>query len=427
MIPKRIGTVIKKASSGKRLDADEGLALFREADLLTLGELANSARKRIHPERLVTFVVDRNINYTNVCVNKCAFCAFYREAGSLLKIARFLQIETDVAWLESIGQTLRTQVETTWEEKSAVFHYRDRQTHQTTAGGLLFSFQGPGHFSLRRSSKIPMRVVFKIQRQSDTTRAVTLRLTGQVSPGETVTEEFSPRSWVWSGLVGSAPSQNMFTSLGKIEALGLESGDQVSLRRTDTSREDISLLFPLWAAIPAPDRAHKLVEMAYSARFLKPYGVPDYLPDESHALPPPLLRVTPIWNSFVGEGLLEYGYRTQAADLVQRLVEAVLISLRGGQAFHQFYNPETGLTLGERNHLHGLIPLRLFLQVAGIQNIGPGWVIVRDFNAFPFPVTVKYQGMTITCLQDHTDVAFPGGQSAQVVSPGLHRVSREGS
>ena len=74
--------VINKASHGKRLTAEEGLQLFRHADLLTLGELANGVRKRIHPERLVTFVVDRNINYTNVCVNKCAFCAFYRELDS---------------------------------------------------------------------------------------------------------------------------------------------------------------------------------------------------------------------------------------------------------------------------------------------------------------------------------------------------------
>jgi cyclic dehypoxanthinyl futalosine synthase len=79
---KRVNTLIKKASSGKRLDADEGLALFRQADLLTFGELANSVRKRLHPERLVTFVVDRNINYTNICVNRCAFCAFYRDVDS---------------------------------------------------------------------------------------------------------------------------------------------------------------------------------------------------------------------------------------------------------------------------------------------------------------------------------------------------------
>ena len=79
---KSFKTIIKKVSSGKRIDADEGLALLKEADLLTFGELANSVRKRLHPKRIVTFVVDRNINYTNICINKCAFCAFYRDADS---------------------------------------------------------------------------------------------------------------------------------------------------------------------------------------------------------------------------------------------------------------------------------------------------------------------------------------------------------
>jgi len=77
-----IDNIAKKVAVNERLDADEGLALLRQADLLTLGELAGSVRKRLHPERLVTFIVDRNINYTNICVNKCKFCAFYREADS---------------------------------------------------------------------------------------------------------------------------------------------------------------------------------------------------------------------------------------------------------------------------------------------------------------------------------------------------------
>ncbi len=77
-----IERIVAKAKIGKRIDAEEGLVLYKDADLLTLGELANTVRKRLHPERLVTFIVDRNINYTNVCVNKCKFCAFYREANS---------------------------------------------------------------------------------------------------------------------------------------------------------------------------------------------------------------------------------------------------------------------------------------------------------------------------------------------------------
>jgi cyclic dehypoxanthinyl futalosine synthase len=89
-------------AKGKRISPEEGLFLFRHADLLTLGELANSVRKKMHPKRIVTFVVDRNINYTNVCVNKCAFCAFYRDADSsdayiLSKKEIFRKIEETLA------------------------------------------------------------------------------------------------------------------------------------------------------------------------------------------------------------------------------------------------------------------------------------------------------------------------------------------
>jgi cyclic dehypoxanthinyl futalosine synthase len=82
MDQKAIKGIIKKISSGSRINAEEGFCLLTHGDLLTLGELANGVRRRLHTERLVTFVVDRNINYTNVCVNKCAFCAFYRDQDS---------------------------------------------------------------------------------------------------------------------------------------------------------------------------------------------------------------------------------------------------------------------------------------------------------------------------------------------------------
>ncbi len=94
--------IISQVEKARRIDEVDGLALYRHADLITLGELANSIRKRLHPERIVTFIVDRNINYTNICINKCKFCAFYREAGSseayiLSKENIFRKIEETIA------------------------------------------------------------------------------------------------------------------------------------------------------------------------------------------------------------------------------------------------------------------------------------------------------------------------------------------
>lgn len=70
--------VLGKALDGERLSYDDGVTLMREGDLGSLGLVAGELTRRLHPDHVVTFVVDRNINYTNVCVTDCKFCAFYR-------------------------------------------------------------------------------------------------------------------------------------------------------------------------------------------------------------------------------------------------------------------------------------------------------------------------------------------------------------
>ncbi|MET0212301.1 MAG: cyclic dehypoxanthinyl futalosine synthase [Vicinamibacterales bacterium] len=77
-----IDDITSKVSDGGRVDADEALALYLHAPTHVLGRLADEIRLRKHPNRTVTYIIDRNVNYTNVCVAECNFCAFYRPVGS---------------------------------------------------------------------------------------------------------------------------------------------------------------------------------------------------------------------------------------------------------------------------------------------------------------------------------------------------------
>jgi cyclic dehypoxanthinyl futalosine synthase len=77
-----IDRITKSVRDGERLTADAALELYRHAPTALLGQLADSVRARKHPDGIVTYIVDRNVNYTNVCVAKCNFCAFYRPVGS---------------------------------------------------------------------------------------------------------------------------------------------------------------------------------------------------------------------------------------------------------------------------------------------------------------------------------------------------------
>ncbi len=77
-----IGDIQQKVSAGERITREEALRLFAHHDLTALGAMADAVRFRLHPEPAVTYVIGRNLNYTNVCWVRCKFCAFYRPPGS---------------------------------------------------------------------------------------------------------------------------------------------------------------------------------------------------------------------------------------------------------------------------------------------------------------------------------------------------------
>jgi cyclic dehypoxanthinyl futalosine synthase len=76
-----IEQIAQKVRDGGRVDAAEAVALYRQAPTHLLGSLADGIRARKHPDRIVTYIIDRNVNYTNICVARCNFCAFYRPVG----------------------------------------------------------------------------------------------------------------------------------------------------------------------------------------------------------------------------------------------------------------------------------------------------------------------------------------------------------
>jgi cyclic dehypoxanthinyl futalosine synthase len=76
-----VDAVLEKALGGERIDDDDALVLLRSRDLVAVGRVAAVLRDRKNDPARVTFIVDRNINYTNVCYTDCDFCAFYRSPG----------------------------------------------------------------------------------------------------------------------------------------------------------------------------------------------------------------------------------------------------------------------------------------------------------------------------------------------------------
>jgi cyclic dehypoxanthinyl futalosine synthase len=76
-----IDSILHRALNGERLNVEDGVRLYESNEIEKLGHAADQITKRWHPEPITTFVIGRNINYTNVCDTYCKFCAFYRPPG----------------------------------------------------------------------------------------------------------------------------------------------------------------------------------------------------------------------------------------------------------------------------------------------------------------------------------------------------------
>jgi len=75
---RKIRHILEKAEAGARLNAEEGVTLLSSHELAALGKAADAIARRLHPEPFRTYNIDRNINYTNICISGCRFCAFSR-------------------------------------------------------------------------------------------------------------------------------------------------------------------------------------------------------------------------------------------------------------------------------------------------------------------------------------------------------------
>ncbi len=98
--------IFEKIQNGDRIDDQEFLQMEEEADLYQLGFLANLIRKRLHPANFVTYVIDRNINYTDICISACTFCAFFKTPEDAAgRVLTFPELEQKIKETQDLGGT----------------------------------------------------------------------------------------------------------------------------------------------------------------------------------------------------------------------------------------------------------------------------------------------------------------------------------
>ncbi len=343
----------------------------------------------------------------------------YQESRSLIEMADLLGQTASVPELEARAARLREAIESSWSDNTCSYHFVDRDVHLSVPGSVLGMGTGQFTLDIKRSFDSPVRVLIRSSGKEGLSHAVKVFIHGRGRSNRQRVERLSERHFQWFWEFGAATSDKTYTEIERIEVVGLGDEFETEICVADFTRQDQSLLLPLWAGIPSPDRAERLVRMTLldPERYWRPYGIPicsasdpAYSADNRQGSG----GVWMLWNTMLGEALIDYGYLEEAVELVERLMGAIVHNLRVDKAFREAYNADRAEGLGERGHLSGLAPIDLFLYTLGVRLISPRKVWLRPGNSFPWTVVVSWRGLRLECLKDRTIVTFPNGQQVDV-------------
>lgn len=353
----------------------------------------------------------------------------YREGQALISMANVLQREAVTTIIRERMQILLERVEASWSERQSSYFHVDRDSHLTHSGLQLAKRRGSFELAIERVLEPPARLLLRLK--GDPTQAKSLRvmIRSRGARKRTRTENLTHRKfqsfWEW----GTLTTEKLNNQVEEISVKGIDRNLTLEVVIPDLEREDITLGLPLWAGWMAPSKAKALVAhtIMNPERYLRPNGLSSipatdrsYTADDNGGAG----AVHMVWNSLIGHGLVEQGFREEAGQLFQTLMANVLQVLKDEKSFFSAYNSEEAQGIGPRGAFAGGIPIQLFLAVLGVRIISPTKIWIEPGHPFPWPVKLEWQGLSLTCEKEAVQIRFPDGQEVTVAEGGLQCVEQ---
>ena len=337
----------------------------------------------------------------------------YQECKNLSKMANILDRPEAFHYFTEKAEFFKNEVNKFWDLELGCYLDHDRDNHnRQPPQQILIEQRGPRKISIRRKFKKAIRLQISIITESDFSRKPLITINGTDSQNNPIADLIQSGKFKWLPGKGYSTTQKTFMSIKWIVIENVEKNDTVRIEIIGLDNLDISQLLPLWAGIPLDEPAQQLIDgsVLNPDRFLVPYGLQRYIIsiNQEFSLKNSWTHI-PL-SQMVLTGLIGYGFRIQANDIFLRIMNGIIQNLKKEGGFRRYYDIKSGMGNGEKDHLGGIVPIKLFMELLGVRVISPREVRVEGNSPFPWPVKIFFKGLKIYRDHQKTTIIFPNEQ-----------------
>jgi hypothetical protein len=299
-------------------------------------------------------------------------------------------------------------------ESAGMYRTVDRVTHDSPAGRIIWEGRPGGKIELDAEIREPARVLLRCTGAAETRPIIRVGMSGKNAAGEECEEEFRSEHFSWLRGAGACFSRTVWARIDSIHAAGPVAGMDFHLEIPGLRREDLSHYLPLWTrSAPASTAGKLFARLGAGSEYDSPYGLRFIPKSDPAAGSGSAGGVWMFWNMLMGEAAIRYGKDSLALEWIGKWMDALSASLRADRSFRSCYDPLRPGGWGPRNSLQGIFPLGLFFAALGVHPLAADRLWVGGRSIFPFPVTVRWRGMTMRREGESLSVEFPSERTRE--------------
>ena len=334
----------------------------------------------------------------------------YREFNVIQKMAYQINDRSSGRRFGSLRKAARDQILSCWHQENKFFTYLDHTSQATSAREWFSSGNVQQVMSINREFSTPQRLLCHLFSDDENTKSCIITFEGLGESGKLLMEESNIPATRWVMGRTHVTTNFLFNELHKVIIEGLTSEDRYVLENVDLKQPDITCLLPIWSGGAKKKTFEALIEsLRENLTQNWEYGIPETWVS-TQSLPENLtVSVNVLWNTLIIEGLLQQGFQEEACIVFTKLMGNIVNGLIKFSGFYPTYDHQSGQPIGLENAVTGLPPLRLFLKIAGIELFSPNKIALWGDNPFPWPISIRWQGLYLKKEGVNTHVTFPNG------------------